>query len=111
MASIEPYDDPLIHHPPIKKEDVDGFIRMLKVVIRILRSHVRILSQWHIGDQELQVRVKLFVDTLRKLFPDFQSVIDSNPTAAEDRTLSVFSGIFKVSGIFWHYQSLLRCLK
>ncbi|KAL3504564.1 hypothetical protein ACH5RR_034405 [Cinchona calisaya] len=96
MASVDPYDDPLIHHPPIKQEDVDGFIRMLKVVIRILRSHVRVLSQWHIGDQDLQVRVKLFVDTLRKLFPDFQSVIDSNPTAAEDRTLSVFSGVFKV---------------
>ncbi|KAL3504557.1 hypothetical protein ACH5RR_034398 [Cinchona calisaya] len=96
MASVDPYDDPLIHHPPMKQEDVDGFIRMLKVVIRILRSHVRVLSQWHIGDQELQVRVKLFVDVLRKLFPEFQSVIDSNPTAAEDGTLSVFSGIFKV---------------
>ncbi|KAL3504544.1 hypothetical protein ACH5RR_034385 [Cinchona calisaya] len=83
MASVDPYDDLLIHHPPVRQEDPDlkGFIQTFKLLISILRSHVRVLSEWHIGDQELQVRVKLLVDGLQKVF---QLVTDSNPTASAD---------------------------
>ncbi|KAL3504540.1 hypothetical protein ACH5RR_034381 [Cinchona calisaya] len=106
MASVDPHDDPLIHHPPVKQEgpDLKGFSQTLKFLITILRSHVRVLSQWHIGDQELQVRVKLFVDVLQKVFQEFEPFIDSNPTAAADvvqgnedwKLLSVFVAILNV---------------
>ncbi|KAL3504537.1 hypothetical protein ACH5RR_034378 [Cinchona calisaya] len=80
MASVDAHDH-LIH--PVNQEDPDmkDDIQTLKLLISILRPSVRLLSEWHIEDEELQERVKQLDELMvQPVFVVVQPLIDSNPT-------------------------------